>query len=66
MITALNEISDIERGVECGTDDFLTKPVNKLELLTRVKSLLRLRHLKNELERALAYMADLESKTQNG
>jgi CheY-like chemotaxis protein len=65
MITALNEISDIERGVECGTDDFLTKPVNKLELLTRVKSLLRLRHLKNELERALAYMADLESKTQN-
>jgi len=62
MITALNEISDIERSVECGTDDFLTKPVNKLELLTRVKSLLRLRHLKNELERALAYMADLEAK----
>jgi len=62
MITALNEISDIERGVECGTDDFLTKPVNKLELLTRVKSLLRLRHLKNELERALAYMADLEAR----
>jgi CheY-like chemotaxis protein len=62
MITALNEISDIERSVECGTDDFLTKPVNKLELLTRVKSLLRLRHLKNELDRALAYMADLEAK----
>ncbi len=62
MITALNEISDIERSVECGTDDFLTKPVNKLELLTRVKSLLRLRHLKNELERTLAYMADLEAK----
>jgi two-component system, OmpR family, alkaline phosphatase synthesis response regulator PhoP len=62
MITALNEISDIERSVECGTDDFLTKPVNKLELLTRVKSLLRLRHLKNELERALAYMADMEAK----
>jgi CheY-like chemotaxis protein len=62
MITALNEISDIERGVECGTDDFLTKPVNKLELLTRVKSLLRLRHLKNELDRALAYMADMQTK----
>jgi len=60
MITALNEISDIERGVESGTDDFLTKPVNKLELLTRVKSLLRLRHLKNELERTLSYLADLE------
>jgi CheY-like chemotaxis protein len=62
MITALNEISDIERGVESGTDDFLTKPVNKLELLTRVKSLLRLRHLKNELERTLAYLADLEMR----
>jgi two-component system cell cycle response regulator len=62
MITALNEISDIERSVECGTDDFLTKPVNKLELLTRVKSLLRLRHLKNELERTLAYVADLEAR----
>lgn len=60
MITALSEISDIERGVESGTDDFLTKPVNKLELLTRVKSLLRLRHLKSELERTLAYLADLE------
>ncbi len=64
MVTALNEISDIERGVESGTDDFLTKPVNKLELITRVKSLLRLRSLKNELERALAYMADLEAKPQ--
>jgi len=62
MITALNEISDIERGVESGTDDFLTKPVNKLELLTRVKSLLRLRHLKSELERTLAYLADLEMR----
>jgi len=62
MITALNEISDIERGVESGTDDFLTKPVNKLELLTRVKSLLRLGHLKNELQRTLAYLSDLEMR----
>ncbi len=60
MVTALNEVSDIERAVECGTDDFLTKPVNKLELITRVKSLLRLRNLKNELERALTYLTELE------
>ena len=33
MVTALNELGDIERGVESGTDDFLTKPVNKLELI---------------------------------
>ncbi|MCL5945736.1 MAG: response regulator [Planctomycetes bacterium] len=61
MITALNELGDIERGVESGTDDFLTKPVNKLELLTRVKSLLRVRHLKGQLERTLAYLHDLEA-----
>jgi len=61
MVTALNELGDIERGVESGTDDFLSKPVNRLELLTRVKSLLKLRHLKDELERTLAYLNDVES-----
>ncbi len=61
MVTALNELSDIERGVDSGTDDFISKPVNRLELLTRVKSLLRVRHLKSELDRALAYLGDVES-----
>ncbi len=61
MVTALNELADIERGVESGTDDFLSKPVNRLELITRVKSLLKLRHLKDELERTLAYLNDVES-----
>ena len=40
MVTALNELGDIETATECGTDDFVSKPVNKFELLTRVKSLL--------------------------
>ena len=62
MVTALNELGDIERGVESGTDDFVTKPVNKLELLTRVKSLLRVRHLKRELDRTMAYIEDIESR----
>jgi CheY-like chemotaxis protein len=60
MVTALNELGDIERGVESGTDDFITKPVNRLELLTRVRSLLRLRHLQDELDRTLAYLAEME------
>lgn len=64
MVTALNELGDIERGVESGTDDFLTKPVNKLELLTRVKSLLRVRHLKRELDRTMAYIQDIEKRGQ--
>jgi len=54
MVTALHEVGDFERAVECGTDDFLTKPVNKLELLTRVKSLLRVRLLKRKLDELLA------------
>lgn len=53
MITALNEVGDVERAVESGADDFLTKPVNKLELLTRVKSLLRVRQLKRQLDKTL-------------
>jgi two-component system alkaline phosphatase synthesis response regulator PhoP len=60
MVTALNELGDIEQATECGTDDFVSKPVNKFELLTRVKSLLRVRHLKGELERALTYLNEIE------
>jgi two-component system alkaline phosphatase synthesis response regulator PhoP len=62
MVTALNELGDIERGVESGTDDFVTKPVNRLELVTRVRSLLRVRHLQNELDRTLAYYQDVEKR----
>ena len=43
MVTALNEVGDFERAVECGTNDFITKPVNKVELVARVRSLLELR-----------------------
>ena len=64
MVTALNELGDIERGVESGTDDFISKPVNRLELTTRVKSLLRVRHLKDELDRTLAYLNTVEAREQ--
>jgi len=66
MVTALTELGDIERGVESGTDDFISKPVNRLELLTRVKSLLRVRHLRSELDRTLAYLNDVEVSGQPG
>jgi DNA-binding response OmpR family regulator len=64
MITALNEAADFERGVQAGTDDFLTKPVNKVELLCRVRSLLRVRHLKTQLDRTLAYLAEFEKDSR--
>ncbi|MFN0134179.1 MAG: response regulator [Phycisphaerales bacterium] len=53
MLTALNEEGDVARAVESGADDFMTKPVNKLELVTRVRSLLRVRDLKKKLDRTL-------------
>ncbi|MFQ5501118.1 MAG: PleD family two-component system response regulator [Phycisphaerae bacterium] len=44
LVTALHEMGDVERGVEVGANDFISKPVNRVDLLMRVKSLLRLRH----------------------
>jgi len=64
MVTALNEAADFERGVQAGTDDFLTKPVNKVELLCRIRSLLRVRHLKTQLDRTLAYLAEVEAASR--
>ena len=64
MVTALNEFGDIERGIDSGTDDFISKPVNKLELLTRVKTMLKLKHLTDKLERTLAYLSEMEKQTQ--
>jgi PleD family two-component response regulator len=60
MVTALDQNADIDRAVDAGTDDFLSKPINKAELLLRVRSLLRSRHTQKELERALAYIEAVE------
>src|SRR5258708_4778605 len=62
MITALDQLSDIERAVEAGTDDFLTKPINKTELLLRVRSALKSRLNKRDLDRALAYIHAVEQR----
>jgi two-component system, OmpR family, alkaline phosphatase synthesis response regulator PhoP len=60
MVTALDQPSDVERAVEAGCDDFLSKPINKSELLLRVRSLLRSRQNKRDLDRALAYIEAVE------
>jgi CheY-like chemotaxis protein len=63
MVTALNEPGDIERAVNAGTDDFLSKPVNKLELLKRVENMLRLRHITDEVERLRRYIDGMEDSS---
>lgn len=50
MVTALKEMEDKIKGIEAGADDFISKPFNKTELLARVKSLLRIKFLHDELE----------------
>jgi len=62
MVTALNEIEDKIKGIEAGADDFIYKPFNKLELLARVKSLLRIKHLHDELERKIKELESTQKK----
>lgn len=66
MVTALNEAGDIERAVKAGTDDFLSKPVNKVELLKRVQTMLRVMKLEDENERLRRYIDEMEKRDEDG
>lgn len=59
IITALDQPEDRLAGLEAGADDFLTKPVNDIALITRVKSLVRLKMLTDELMTRLSTSAEL-------
>ncbi len=60
MVTALSELGDIERAVDAGTNDFLTKPVNRVELLKRVGDMLQLKSVSDENERLRQYIEAME------
>jgi len=62
MVTSLSEPADTERAVEAGTDDFLSKPVNKIELVKRVENMLKLRHVSDELERLRSYISTMDDE----
>lgn len=64
MVTALNELGDIERAVNAGTDDFLSKPVNKIELVKRVGNMLKLKGTEDELDRLRAYIREMEDQAR--
>lgn len=61
MITALDQHHDIDRAVEVGTNDFLTKPINKAELLLRIKAALASRQHSEPLAQTLAYIDGVQS-----
>ena len=63
MVTALNELGDIERAVAVGTDDFLSKPVQKVQLLKRIENMLRIKDITDENERLRRYIQNMEDNT---
>ena len=66
MLTALTGTEDKIRALECGADDFLNKPINREELRTRVRSLVKIRNLRKELDSSeniiMTLTSALESK----
>ena len=59
LVTALSDKQDRIEGIRAGADDFLTRPVDRTELLTRVRSLIKLKHHTDELERAESVLFSL-------
>ncbi len=62
MVTALNESSDVERAVQAGADDFVSKPIHKEDLLRRVRALLKIRDRSDDLERTLEYISEIDRR----
>ncbi|MFQ5882464.1 MAG: response regulator [Candidatus Methylomirabilales bacterium] len=66
IATALDQMAEKEKAIQGGADDFLTKPVNQRELLIRVRTLLKVKHLHRDLERTLRYLHELETARYAG
>jgi two-component system, OmpR family, alkaline phosphatase synthesis response regulator PhoP len=60
MVTALDQSADIERAVEVGADDFMTKPIDQDDLLLRIKALLTAKRADGDLQRTLDYFRAVE------
>ena len=65
MLTALTGTEDKIKALECGADDFLNKPINKDELRTRIRSLIRIRNLRRELDSSESIILTLTNALGN-
>src|SRR5256886_12153707 len=65
MLTALTATDDKIRALECGADDFLNKPINKDELRTRIRSLIKNRNLRKELDSSENIIMTLTTALEN-
>src|SRR5436305_14868655 len=65
MLTALTDTDDKIKALECGADDFLNKPINKDELRTRVRSLIKIRNLRKELDSSENIIMSLGTALEN-
>jgi putative two-component system response regulator len=59
LLTGLDTLHDRVEGIECGADDFISKPVHREELLARVRSLLKLKEFTDELDNAATVLSVL-------
>ena len=58
LCTSLDPQSERVKGIEAGADDFITKPINRQELVARVKSLLRIKRLQDEVRAQAAQLTE--------
>lgn len=65
MLTALTGTDDKIKALECGADDFLNKPINKDELRTRIRSLIKIRNLRKELDSSENIIMTLTTALEN-
>jgi class 3 adenylate cyclase len=64
LVTSLDPQSERVKGIEAGADDFLPKPINQAELFARVRSLLRIKSLQDEVRRQAAALAEWNQKLE--
>ena len=64
MVTALDPAEERVKGIEAGADDFLTKPINRAELLARVRSLLRIKELHDQVQSQSTELSEWNKKLE--